>query len=154
MKEENIIAEAKRAFSKSEFIDKVNAKTGINYNKWPFITGFILGVRYYANRLYCKKNIFKVISSILKTKDVEETKPLETEDIVIIYILKNYSKLEKECRKMRKIICDLNDELAQIHGQYKENEKNLTQQIKDLEYWLTTIGKRNEEDLVNNRGMG
>ena len=49
MKEKDIIPYALNAFQVSEFAERVNAVTGINYNKRPFISGYIYGLRFYAN---------------------------------------------------------------------------------------------------------
>lgn len=141
MKEKEIICAAGIGFKNSEFGDKVNAVTGINYNKTPFIAGFIRGVIFYANHLY-RKSFIKIIRSILDTKDAKEYRPLEIEEYAILYVLKNYDRLDGECIKMAKTINRLNRELSQTKERAKTNERILNEQIENLEYWLANIGNK------------
>lgn len=143
MKEKGILAAAGLAFAGSEFSGKVNAVTGINYNKKPFMAGFIQGVRFYANHLY-RKNFVQMIRSILDTKDTEESRPLEYEESVILYTLKGFGRLQEERDEMAQTIARLNRELAQTKERAKTNETHLKEQIKDLEYWLANISHKDK----------
>ena len=136
MDEKEIIFAAGEAFLKSVFADRVNAVTGVNSNKTPYFAGFLQGVRFYANYLY-QKHFIRMIRSILDTKTSKVSRPLETEEIVILHTLKNYNKLQQECIEKTKTIERLNHELFQTRERAKVNEARLNKQIEDLNYWLT-----------------
>lgn len=144
MKEKRIISAAGRAFSESWYADKVNPRDGVNYNRSPFITGFVRGVRFYANYLY-QKHFIHILRSITDTKDTEEERQLEEWEAIILYTLKSYPKMQEECDELKKTVERLTNELSQAKARHEMEKVKLTAQIKDLEYWLATIGKKQSD---------
>ena len=150
MKEKEIIPYALNAFQESEYAERVNAVTGINYNKRPFISGYIYGLRFYANHLY-RKHFIHIIRSILDTKTLKEHRPLEYEESAILYTLRDFGRLQVECHEKTRTIDRLRRELSETKARYEKNEQNLKEQIKDLQYWLTTIGQQNHQEVMPRR---
>jgi hypothetical protein len=150
MKEKEIIPYALNAFQVSEYAERVNAVTGINYNKRPFISGYIYGLRFYANHLY-RKHFIHIIRSILDTKTLKEHRPLEYEESAILYTLRDFGRLQRECHEKARTIDRLRRELSETKARHEKNEELLRNQIKDLQYWLTVIGQKNYLKVTSRR---
>lgn len=144
MKEQDILSVAGQAFAESRFAGKVNPRTGVNYNRWPFTEGFLRGVRFYATHL-SRKPPLRAIRSISETKDADDTGELcelEKWEVAITNAAQNYRTLRKDRDDLAAAVRRLNDELSKTKARHLVEKARLEKQIKDLEYYLVVVGRK------------